>query len=81
VEVGPASFVLADNLERCAFMYKEELREPPFERWLPVWRSARLPAAVRIDLAPLPETAERLHVMPVTVPLRITRDPLLRYDQ
>lgn len=81
VEVGPASFVLADNLERCSFLYKEELREPPFERWLPVWRSARLPAAIRIDLAPLPETTERLHVMPVTVPLRITRDPLLRYDQ
>jgi hypothetical protein len=81
VEVGPASFVLADNLEHCTFAYKEELKDPPFERWLPVWRSARLPAAIRIDLAPLPEVAARLHVMPVTVSLRVTRDPMMRYDQ
>ena len=81
VAVGPTSFVLADNLERCTFMYKEALPDPPFERWAPAWRSARLPAAIRIDLAPLPETEGRLHVMPVTVRLRITRDPMQRYDE
>jgi hypothetical protein len=81
VEVGASSFVLADNLEHCTFFYKEELKDPPFERWLPVWRSARLPAAIRIDLAPLPEAAGRLHVMPATVTLRVTRDPMMRYDE
>jgi general secretion pathway protein J len=81
VEVGAASFVLADNLDYCTFSYKEELRDPPFERWHPVWRSAKLPAAVRINLAPLPDSAGRVHVMPVTVSLKITRDPMQRYDQ
>jgi prepilin-type N-terminal cleavage/methylation domain-containing protein len=81
VEAGPASFVLADNLAHCTFLYKEDLKDPPFERWLPAWRSARLPAAIRVDLAPLPDFAGRLHVMPATISLRVTRDPMVRYDQ
>ena len=79
VEVGPKAFVLADKLDHCSFSYREEMREPPFERWYPAWKSARFPNAVRIDMAPLEPMGSELQVLPVTVDLRVTRDPALKY--
>jgi hypothetical protein len=79
VEVGPKAFVLADKLARCVFSYKEELKEPPYERWTPAWRSARFPNVVRIETAPLEAKGAQLEVLPVTVDLHVTRDPLVKY--
>lgn len=78
--IGERSFVLADNLARCSFAYKEDLDQPPFERWVPAWRSSRFPAAIRVELVPRDESA-RVKLMPATVSLRITRDPMVRYDE
>jgi prepilin-type N-terminal cleavage/methylation domain-containing protein len=78
--IGERSFVLADNLARCAFTSKEEFDQPPFERWTPQWRSVRFPRAIRIELVPLDESP-RVKLMPLTVSLRITRDPMVRYDE
>ena len=80
VEVGPKAFVLADKLSRCVFAYKEELPEPPFERWRPDWRAKRFPTGIRIDMAPLQQDGAKLEVLPVTVSLHITRDPAVKYE-
>ena len=80
VEVGPKAFVLADKLSRCSFAYKEEKEQPPVELWRPEWRSIKLPAAVRIDLAPLEPDGANLAVLPVTVRLQITRNPNVKYE-
>jgi general secretion pathway protein J len=80
VETNERSFVLADKLERCQFAYKELLKEPPFERWVPEWRSARYPAAIRIDMEPLDREAVKLKVLPVTVPIRVDRDVMVQYE-
>ena len=80
VEVGPKAFVLADKLSRCVFAYKEEMPDPPFERWRPDWRAKRYPSAVRIDMAPLEQDGAKLEVLPVTVSLHITRDPSVKYE-
>src|SRR5262249_20426737 len=47
----PSSFIIADELESCAFSYQsgEMSREP--RRWTPVWQEQfRLPAAISIQL-------------------------------
>ncbi len=73
VEVGPASFVLADHLAYCRFVYL--LRRPPPlpDTWLGAWASIQLPGAVRIDMAPLEEDASRLRPAPITAQIRIRR--------
>ncbi|MCS7025538.1 MAG: prepilin-type N-terminal cleavage/methylation domain-containing protein [Bryobacteraceae bacterium] len=53
VVTGPGSFVLADQLAFCRFLYKETLPDPPFERWLPRWVATYLPAAIRVEMQPL----------------------------
>ena len=81
VEVGPKAFVLADRLARCAFAYREMVPQEPFERWRSDWKSRYFPAGVRIDLEPLEGTGNNnLTMMPVTVTLHITRDPMEKYD-
>jgi prepilin-type N-terminal cleavage/methylation domain-containing protein len=80
-EPSERSFVLADNLERCVFTYKEDLQEPPYERWTSEWRSSRYPSAIRIDLAPLEPDIAKLQVLPVTVALRVNRDAMAIYAQ
>lgn len=77
VQAGPASFVLADKLAACQFAYKEEkpgLREP--DVWHDRWRLDGIPAAVRVQLAPLEPDPAQLQVPSVVAPFRVTRKPL-----
>ncbi len=81
VEVGPASFVLADKLAFCRFAYREKPNPPQPEKWLPMWVSQfEWPSAVRVDMAPLGTDSSRLQLLPVTVPIRATKDPLVTYE-
>ncbi len=50
---GPHSFVLADRLAACRFLYLEDDTVTP-QRWVEAWRRMDLwPAAIRVEMAPL----------------------------
>jgi hypothetical protein len=81
IEAGPASFVLADRLASCRFLYLFPAMPPdrPVEEWVPLWALPRWPLAVRVEMAPLPEEVGRLHPATVTVPFRVNRNPEIPY--
>jgi general secretion pathway protein J len=82
VETGPGSFVLADKLAHCQFFYKMEVPEDALkDRWLPRWVLPYVPAAVRIDMAPLEPDASRLQVPSITARFHVDRDPTVVYRQ
>ena len=67
-----SSFVIADELEGCAFSYLGENMPNEPQRWTPVWPEVyRLPSAVSIQLAPK-QNSPRLQPVTVTVPIRST---------
>ncbi len=47
---GPQSFVLADRLPNCQFLYLDRFDPSYGDRWLPLWRDPILPRAIRIDM-------------------------------
>lgn len=76
VQPGPQSFVLADRLAFCRFWYLQPLREAPFQIWRPDWvQPQRLPLGIRIEMAPLDDSPNGLHVTTVTTPLNVDRTP------
>jgi len=79
VAIGPASFVLADHLAFCRFVYREALPPPALERWWPSWTRPLLPSAVRIEMAPLRVDPGSVPLMTVTVPIHVNRDPMGNY--
>ncbi len=79
IQVGTQSFVLADHLSYCRFMYQERLPEPAVARWTGRWAQARLPLAIRIEMAPLQEDLSKIQPLSVTLPLRVNRDVLASY--
>ena len=79
VEIGPGSFVIADNLAFCNFQYRQTLITAPFERWTPKWPYREWPTAVRIEMAPLTPDASKLQPLTIMAPIRINRDMALQY--
>ncbi len=74
IEVGSASFVLADKLAYCRFIYRRTLPAPEFERWIPMWPLPDLlPSGVRIEMAPLDPDPSKLQVLTVTAPIRVNK--------
>jgi hypothetical protein len=47
---GSQSFVLADRLPNCQFLYLDRFDPSYGDRWLPLWRDPILPRAIRIDM-------------------------------
>ena len=84
VEASPGSFILADKLASCRFLYRELLPNAPPgvdpEKWVPQWVKPGLPSAIRVEMLPLEAGPGSLHVMTVTSPVRLTVDPM-RKDQ
>jgi prepilin-type N-terminal cleavage/methylation domain-containing protein len=81
VLVTPASFVAADGLAFCRFSYRVGVVDTVLPGdWIPVWDRPNLPGAVRIDMAPLHTGPGELAALPVTVPIRITREVRAQYD-
>jgi general secretion pathway protein J len=75
-EPNPGSFVLADKLVGARFVYlvAEERGEP--QHWVPRWTNKdRWPAAIRIEMAPLQATPDRIPPVTITAPIRTTRKP------
>jgi hypothetical protein len=79
VQVGPASFVLADKLAQCVFFFKQEREPPQTDIWVQSWNRPRVPNAIRIEMVPLSTDPSRLEVPVIVAPVRITRDPMMQY--
>jgi prepilin-type N-terminal cleavage/methylation domain-containing protein len=79
IEPGPRSFVLADRLASCRFLYMEDVPPPEFARWHTEWRFAKWPAAVRVEMLPLEPDPTRVPLAGVTVPIHVNRMPNVRY--
>lgn len=82
VEASRRSFVLADRLANCRFLYRRALLQAPFEEWLDEWvpMPSPIPSAIRVEMQPLAGESGRLRHSPVTVPLHIRRDYQERYE-
>jgi len=80
IQIGGGSFVIADKLAYCRFSFREPPRPPLEPRWVTHWILPVLPAAIRIDLAPLSPDPARIHPVSLTIPVRVTRHPLEPYD-
>jgi hypothetical protein len=81
VIASPNSFVLADKLAYCRFVYFTPAPDPVRP---PAWNSefaaAGWPLAVRIEMAPLEPDPSRLQPLTVVAPVHILRNPELNYD-
>lgn len=78
---SPRTFVLADKLGACRFLYlqqPENPTDPPV--WTPMFTGKSWPLAVRIQMAPQEPDLSRLQPITVTAPLRIRRSPVIPYD-
>jgi hypothetical protein len=64
IEVGPQSFVLADKLAFCRFVYQEIPPPPAPIRWTPLW----------VD-----ENITRLRPVTVTAQIHVSRFPIFEY--
>ncbi|HEX5228138.1 MAG TPA: hypothetical protein VFW44_10530 [Bryobacteraceae bacterium] len=81
VAIGPDSFVLADKLAYCRFSFRDARQPGQTPVWLPRWeKSTMLPSAVRIEIAPLAPDLGRLQPVTLTIPVRVTRLPMEKYD-
>jgi hypothetical protein len=81
MEAGPSSFVLADKLAYCRFAYYTPGRQvflPP--TWETEWTGKGWPLALRIEMAPYTPDPSKLQSITVTAPLRIRRDPEVKYE-
>jgi len=79
VQIGAASFVMADQLAYCRLMYKEIVPGTTIERWLPKWIRPNPPVAIRIEMGPLEPDPGKLQLTNVTALVRVTRDVMTRY--
>ena len=76
------SYVLADRLAFCRFLYHEPYDLNAFieTEWLPVWDRPFLPAAIRVEMKAAAAPAGGLPALGLTVPLHVTRDPFAQYE-
>jgi prepilin-type N-terminal cleavage/methylation domain-containing protein len=80
IEPGPGSFVLADHLASCRFVYKEVMPPPIYQRWTPLWTKDKSPDTIRIEMVPLENDPGRLRMMTITAPVRVNKLPLETYS-
>jgi prepilin-type N-terminal cleavage/methylation domain-containing protein len=81
VEAGPQSFVLADKLAWCRFIFLAPAPaplQPPV--WKDIWTMQAWPLAVRIDMAPLVPNPAEVQPASIVVPTNLHRNPDLRYE-
>jgi hypothetical protein len=75
VQAKPESFVVADRLAYCRFLYRQRIPGAPAAgAWMTIWSDISLPAAVRIEMEPLIPDPAQLPLVNVTVPIHITRE-------
>lgn len=79
IQIGASSFVLADRLAYCRFLFLESAPPPMIQRWRPNWVLPRWPLGVRVEMAPLEEDSARLRPVTITSPFRVNRSPEIAY--
>jgi prepilin-type N-terminal cleavage/methylation domain-containing protein len=81
-DASSGSYVLADHLASCRFLYHEPYDPNAFleTEWLPFWDRPFLPAAIRIEMKSAAPVAGGLPELGLTVPLRVTGDPFAQYE-
>jgi prepilin-type N-terminal cleavage/methylation domain-containing protein len=73
IQTGPGSFVLADKLAYCHFLFETaQLGNVP-PGWTDHWVRTEWPLAVRIEMAPLTPDPSRLQPMTVTSAFHVTK--------
>lgn len=80
IEIGPNSFVLADKLASCHFLYQEMLPKPEYQRWTALWVKDKLPDGIRIEMLPSDPDPVRLKMMTITAPVHVTKLALEEYS-
>jgi general secretion pathway protein J len=80
IEVGPQSFVLADKLASCRFLYQEPRPKPEYQRWVEVWSKPQWPTSIRVEMVPLTNEPGQLRMMTLTAPVRVNKAPLELYE-
>ena len=80
VEVGPQSFVLADKLASCHFLYREARPQPEYQRWVEQWVKPDWPMSIRIEMQPLTHEPGQLTMMSITAPVHVDKKPLELYE-
>jgi hypothetical protein len=69
---------MSDRLAYCRFSFHDG-RVRPQPLWVDHWIKSTLPDAIRVEMAPLAPDAGRLQPVTLTIPVRITRLPLVNY--
>lgn len=80
VEVGALSFVLADKIAYCRFSFKEHQPPNGQGQWIARWSKPYFPVGIRVEMAPLDPSVGHLQLLTLTMPVRVNRDPMVRYD-
>ncbi|MCX6624548.1 MAG: prepilin-type N-terminal cleavage/methylation domain-containing protein [Acidobacteria bacterium] len=80
VEVSTRSFVLADKLAYCRFIFRETVPAPVLARWTERWVKRGWPSGIRLEMAPLEPDGSRLQLGALTIPVRITKDMDRNYE-
>jgi prepilin-type N-terminal cleavage/methylation domain-containing protein len=80
VAAGPQSFVLADQLAFCRFLYLSPGPQPGLPAvWTRDWSAVGWPRGVRVEMAPLEPDGTRLQPNTVTAPVRLSVTPGIPY--
>jgi len=80
VQLSDQSIEAVGRLAFCRIAYREYIPGAPLAgNWVPLWNRPLLPGAVRLEMAPLDPATERMPLLTLNVPLRITRDQTVPY--
>jgi prepilin-type N-terminal cleavage/methylation domain-containing protein len=82
-QLGRRPFVIADQLAYCRISYQRAHPVTFMRDWQAEYSGAALPAAVRVEMAPLRPDPSRAQLSTTTIPLRVTRttyDPYADID-
>jgi hypothetical protein len=79
IQTGPASFVLADKLAYCHFLFETPQLPNIPPGWVNHWVRPEWPIAIRIEMAPLDPDPSRLQPMTVTSAVHVNKIEGIEY--
>lgn len=80
LEANAESFVLADRLVECRFLYEVQRTDgQPGFIWVPEYNGLLLPRGIRIEMTPMDTAPGEMHAASITVPLPVSRRLGLAY--
>jgi prepilin-type N-terminal cleavage/methylation domain-containing protein len=80
LDANGESFVLADRLEHCSFLFEVQRTDgQPGFVWVPEYHGPALPRGIRIDMAPLDTKAGEMAATGITMSFPVSRKQGLNY--